>query len=105
MMRSGAIHCCSNASVYLATSDKKLEFEDLYIKKTLRTTEKSAKNLQNEVEHLYHNYAESAEYFRVSLTQCICKKNSVNKIWIIYFCFSYLLTHFRRLFEMTKIHT
>lgn len=65
MMRSGGIHCCSNASVYLAIADEELGLDDLGGKDI---TKNSAENLVNEVAHLHHNYAESTtEYFHVSV--------------------------------------
>lgn len=68
MIRSGGIHCCSNASVFLAVTDIKLLFEKLCIRYDLSdTTRRSALNIENEVKHLHHNYAESTEYFRVCI--------------------------------------
>lgn len=68
MIRSGGIHCCSNASVFLAVTNTKLPFEKLCEKYSLsNATRKSALNIENEVKHLHHNYAESTEYFRVCI--------------------------------------
>lgn len=66
MIRSGGIHCCSNASVFLAITDSKLLLGELCEKYALSsTTRSSALNIQNEIKHLHHNYAESTEYFHV----------------------------------------
>lgn len=68
MIRSGGIHCCSNASVFLAVTDTQLSFKKLCEKYSLSdTTCKSALNIENEIKHLHHNYAESTEYFRVCM--------------------------------------
>lgn len=66
MMRSGGIHCCSNASVFLDIADEKLKFvECCEINRLITTTKKSATNLEYEISHLHHNNAEATEYFRV----------------------------------------
>lgn len=79
MIRSGGIHCCSNASVFLAIADDKIIFEGSFEKYSLSdSTQYSLKNVANEIAHLHHNYAESTDYFRV----CI-----ILKLW----CMSYRL--------------
>lgn len=66
MIRSGGIHCCSNASVFLAIVNEKMRFEDMCEKNhLLNTTQNSVTNFENEITHLHHNNAESTEYFRV----------------------------------------
>lgn len=66
MIRSGGIHCCSNASFFLAITDTKLLLGKLCEKSSLSNTAHiSALNIENEIKHLHHNYAESTEYFRV----------------------------------------
>lgn len=63
MMRSGGIHCCSNASVYLAIDNKRLDFHQN--NQLSNVTQISSRNLENEIRHLNQNYAESTEYFKV----------------------------------------
>lgn len=66
MMRSGGIHCCSNASVFLAIVNEKLKLKNICEKNgLLRTTQNAATNLEYEINHLHHNNAEATEYFRV----------------------------------------
>lgn len=70
MIRSGGIHCCSNASVFLAIVNEKMRFEDMCAKSQLSNViQNSVKNFENEIIHLHHNYAESTEYFRVRFIQ------------------------------------
>lgn len=73
MMRSGGIHCCSNANVFLAIDNDKMALKDFYQNIQFpNVTQTSARNLLNEIVHLHHNYAESTEYFRVSFKMSIC---------------------------------
>lgn len=112
MMRSGGIHCCSNASVFLAIVNKKLQFKEFCEQSGLmNVTQNSAQNLENEIAHLHHNCTETTEYFRVS---------QLNSFVLIYFAMimflistkkkqikslnqSCLWMHFHRSSEMTKI--
>ncbi|XP_055324262.1 WASH complex subunit 4 isoform X2 [Sitodiplosis mosellana] len=64
MMRSGGIHACSTATLYLAIDDEKLEFHGPNSQLS-GTAQSSVDNLENEVKHLHHNYAEATEYFRL----------------------------------------
>lgn len=66
MMRSGGIHCCSNASVFLAIANQKLQFKELCEKNELtNVAQNSAQILENEIGHLHNNCAQTTEYFRV----------------------------------------
>lgn len=66
MMRSGGIHACSSATLYLAIANEKLEFNGQN-NQLSGMAQSSVENLENEVNHLHHNYAEGTEYFRVSI--------------------------------------
>lgn len=102
MMRSGGIHACSTATLYLAIDDGKLEFQSP--KSQLSgTAQSSVDNLENEVKHLHHNYAEATEYFRVSFQKRRIFNRFIN-IFNTYYC-SCWWTHFRHSFKMIKIHT
>lgn len=66
MMRSGGIHCCANASVFLPIVNEELKFKTMSQKNQLSTdTQNAAKNLECDIIHLRQNYAEGTEYFRV----------------------------------------
>lgn len=69
MMRSGSIHCSSNASVYLPIVRDNFQFQEM--SEELKLTEEtinSAKNLECDITYLIRNYSEGTEYFRVSTT-------------------------------------
>lgn len=67
MMRSGGIHCCSNASVFLPIVNEELKFKAMCEKNELSAeTQNAAKNLECDITHLRQNYAEGTEYFRVN---------------------------------------
>lgn len=66
MMRSGGIHCCANASIFLPIVDENLRFQELCARNQLSMeTINAAKNLDCDITYLRHNYAEGTEYFRV----------------------------------------
>lgn len=66
MMRSGGIHCCSNASIFLPVVDANLNIQKLCeVNKLSEVTVNAAKNLECDINHLRRNYAEGTEYFRV----------------------------------------
>lgn len=66
LMRSGGIHCCANASVFLPIVDAKLEFVTLCERDKLSTaTIDAAQNLEFCISNLKRNYAEGTEYFKV----------------------------------------
>lgn len=69
MMRSGGIHCCANASVFLPIVDADLQFQTMCERDKLsQGTINAAKNLECDITHLLRNYAEGTEYFRVRNT-------------------------------------
>lgn len=87
MMRSGGIHCCANASIFLPIVDENLKFQELCEKNQLSTeTINAAKNLDCDITYLRHNYAEGTEYFRVcaSASLILFKSKAMN----IFFIFS-----------------
>lgn len=66
MMRSGSIHCSSNASVYLPIVSNDFQFQEICKESKLSAeTIESAKNLECDISHLIRNYSEGTEYFRV----------------------------------------
>lgn len=67
MMRSGGIHCCANASVYLPIVDTSLEFVTMCNRDGIsKATVDAATNLECDISHLRRNYAEGTEYFKVT---------------------------------------
>lgn len=66
MMRSGGIHCCSNASVFLPIVNRDLRLHTMCDENKLPTeTLNAARNLESDITHLRRNYAEGTEYFRL----------------------------------------
>lgn len=66
MMRSGGIHCCSNASVFLPIVNSDLRLHTMCEENKLPTeTLNAAQNLESNITHLRRNYAEGTEYFRL----------------------------------------
>lgn len=66
LIRSGGIHSCSNASIFLTVNDRTLQFDFACENGFLPNgTQISANNLEIEIKDLQQNYAESTEYFRV----------------------------------------
>lgn len=66
MMRSGGIHCCANASVFLPIVNAKLEFVSMCERDGLsKVSSDAATNLECDISHLRRNYAEGTEYFKV----------------------------------------
>lgn len=108
MMRSGGIHCCANASIFLPIVDENLKFQELCEKNQLSTeTINAAKNLDCDITYLRHNYAEGTEYFRVcaSAFYSIRKKNSdlfKSKAWNIFLYFQLLVDAFSPFFRHDK---
>lgn len=66
MMRSGGIHCCSNANVFLPIVSSELRLHAMCEENKLPTeTLNAARNLESDITHLRRNYAEGTEYFRL----------------------------------------
>lgn len=66
MMRSGGIHCCSNASVFLPIVNSELRLHTMCADNKLPSeTLNAARNLESDISHLRRNYAEGTEYFRL----------------------------------------
>lgn len=66
MMRSGGIHCCSNASVFLPIVSNELQLHAMCEENKLpEETLNAARNLESDITHLRRNYAEGTEYFRL----------------------------------------
>lgn len=66
MMRSGGIHCCSNANVFLPIVSDDLRLHAMCAASKLPTeTLDAAQNLESDITHLRRNYAEGTEYFRL----------------------------------------
>ncbi|XP_059616023.1 WASH complex subunit 4 [Phlebotomus argentipes] len=68
MMRSGCIHTCSMASAFLPTGEERdsLTLSELATSEgLLSATCTSAANLQAEIEHLWRQWSEGTEYFRL----------------------------------------
>lgn len=66
LIRSGGIHSCSNASVFLTITNGELKLENFCEKYVLSAMSlNSTRSLENEITHLHQNYTESMEYFRV----------------------------------------
>lgn len=66
LIRSGGIHSCSNASIFLTVNDRSLKFDVVCENELLSNgTQSSSNNLEIEIKDLQQNYAESTEYFPV----------------------------------------
>lgn len=69
MIRSGCLHACSNAIVYLPKIDENLRISELCGDEDEKSTfHQAAKNLECDIKNITRNYAEDTEYFRVSIT-------------------------------------
>lgn len=66
MMRSGGIHCCSNANIFLPIVSDDLQLHAMCADSKLSTESlNAAQNLESDIKHLRRNYAEGTEYFRL----------------------------------------
>uniref|UniRef100_A0A1B0CGU6 WASH complex subunit 4 n=1 Tax=Lutzomyia longipalpis TaxID=7200 RepID=A0A1B0CGU6_LUTLO len=68
MMRSGCIHTCSMASAFLPSAEERgsLTLSELATNEGLSSaTCTSAANLQGDIEHLWRQWSEGTEYFRL----------------------------------------
>lgn len=68
MIRSGGLHSCSNASVFLPMLDENNIFEQLCNENNLsRTVCEAAHVLEQDIRNLACNFAEGSEYFKVHI--------------------------------------
>ncbi|XP_061187838.1 WASH complex subunit 4-like isoform X2 [Saccostrea echinata] len=66
MIRSGGLHCCSNAIRFIPDIEDIVSFEDLCKEENLSMEcQTAAKNLDNVVGNLARNFAEGTEYFKM----------------------------------------
>ncbi|XP_056000960.1 WASH complex subunit 4-like isoform X5 [Ostrea edulis] len=66
MIRSGGLHCCSNAIRFIPDIEDIMSFEELCKEESLSTEcQTAAKNLDNVVGNLARNFAEGTEYFKM----------------------------------------
>ncbi|XP_049805094.1 WASH complex subunit 4 [Schistocerca nitens] len=66
MIRSGGLHCCSNATSFIPDLDDVLNFEDLCEEEGLsRECCEAAKRLDQVISNLTRNFAEGTEYFKL----------------------------------------
>lgn len=68
MIRSGGLHSCSNASVFLPVLDENKTFEELCQANCLSETVcQAAHVLEQDIRNLACNFAEGSEYFKVRI--------------------------------------
>lgn len=66
MMRSGGIHCTADASIFLSTSHRNVNINELCLTENLSTeTLHAAKSVENTINRLRSNYAEGTDYFKL----------------------------------------
>ncbi|XP_059151833.1 WASH complex subunit 4-like isoform X4 [Physella acuta] len=66
MIRSGGLHCCSNAIRFIPDLEDIVSFEDACREENLSLeTQAAAKNLDNVINNLAKNFAEGTEYFKM----------------------------------------
>uniref|UniRef100_K1RD46 B box-type domain-containing protein n=1 Tax=Magallana gigas TaxID=29159 RepID=K1RD46_MAGGI len=66
MIRSGGLHCCSNAIRFIPDIEDIVSFEELCKEENLSSEcQAAAKNLDNVVGNLARNFAEGTEYFKM----------------------------------------
>lgn len=66
MIRSGGIHCCSNAIRFIPDLDDIITFEDLCTEEKLSSeTVVGAVKLDSVINNLIKNFSEGTEYFKV----------------------------------------
>ncbi|XP_071139375.1 WASH complex subunit 4-like isoform X2 [Mytilus edulis] len=66
MIRSGGLHCCSNAIRFVPDLEDIVNFEELCKEEGLSLEcQTAAKNLDNVVNNLVQNFAEGTEYFKM----------------------------------------
>lgn len=66
MIRSGGIHCCSNAIRFLPDLDDITCFQDLCVEEKLSEQSVSgASKLDSVISNLNKNFSEGTEYFKV----------------------------------------
>ncbi|CAG5126289.1 unnamed protein product, partial [Candidula unifasciata] len=66
MIRSGGLHCCSNAIRFIPDLEDIINFEEACKEENLSSeTQTAAKNLDNVINNLAKNFAEGTEYFKM----------------------------------------
>lgn len=66
MVRSGGLHCCSNAIRFVPDLETIIAFEDLVTEEHLSDeAQAAARNLDAAISNLAKNFAEGTEYFKV----------------------------------------
>lgn len=66
MIRSGGLHMCANASVFLPALDEELIFRKLSeVEGFSEETLDAASNLENSIRNLTNNYTQGTDYFKV----------------------------------------
>lgn len=66
MIRSGGLHCCSNAIGFVPDLEDVVNFESLCVNEGLsETCINAAKQLDHVIENLGRNFAEGTEYFKL----------------------------------------
>jgi WASH complex subunit 7 len=66
MIRSGGLHCCSNAICFIPDLEDIVSFEDLCKEESLSSPcQEAAHRLDQVIGNLVRNFAEGTEYFKV----------------------------------------
>ncbi|KAG8233309.1 hypothetical protein J437_LFUL013779 [Ladona fulva] len=67
MIRSGGLHCCSNAMCFIPDLDDIVNFEELCVEEGLsKSCKDAARHLDQTIANWTRNFAEGTEYFKVS---------------------------------------
>jgi WASH complex subunit 7 len=73
MIRSGGLHCCSNAICFVPDLEDIICFEDLCKEEGLSSSCQAAAHCLDQVlGNLVRNFAEGTEYFKVCIYMCVC---------------------------------
>lgn len=66
MIRSGGLHCCSNAICFIPDLDDIVNFEELCKEENLsKSCIEAAQTLDQIIQNLIRNFAEGTEYFKL----------------------------------------
>ena len=75
MIRSGGLHCCSNAICFIPDLDDIVNFEELCKEEGLSgVCQEAAHCLDQVIGNLVRNFAEGTEYFKVN-SEVVFRKN------------------------------
>lgn len=65
MVRSGGLHCCANASVFLPSLEEEISYEEQIGEHVDNTMNEALKNLESTINNLTMNFSHGTEYFKL----------------------------------------